>query len=360
MTDPVLVVTIASHALTWECLDLLRLIPEPGDAERHHVARFEELRLRLHAKPYARRRAGDDDVARLHDEELRAIPDQVLDPEDHRLGVAALTPLAIDVEPHLEVLRILDLVPGHEPRPNRAEGLAALALVPLPARTVDLEGALGYVVRQEIPRDRTHRLVAIEIARALADHDAELDLVIKLGRFLRNERVVVRPADRGRRLVEDDRLLRDRHAGFGGVVGIVQSDRNEVAHIADAGPEPRLARHRFQLLQVSLLDLGEAAGCQHGAVDIRHHPRQVADFSVSIDNAGLLAAHWTITHEFHCESPTIVLNEYRLCERCRQLVDVESSPCPPTGDIASSKCFSKCRRLSPLQRCSPVRDTMNL
>src|SRR5262245_43171550 len=116
--------TVCNHKPpTSKRFDLLRLLAEAGDAERDHVARFEELRLGLHAERHARRRAGHDDVARLHDEELRAIPDEVFDPENHGARVAALTLLAIDVEPHIEALRVLDLVLGHEPGSDRPEGL---------------------------------------------------------------------------------------------------------------------------------------------------------------------------------------------------------------------------------------------
>src|SRR5579862_2833399 len=110
---------------------LLLLLTQPIDAERDHVAGFQKFRLRLHAEADAWRRAGDDDVARLHDEILRAAPDDVAAVEDHGRGVAALALLAVDVEPHGELLRVLDLVLGDEPRAERAEGLAALAFGPL-------------------------------------------------------------------------------------------------------------------------------------------------------------------------------------------------------------------------------------
>jgi hypothetical protein len=43
-------------------------------------------------------------------------------------------------------------------------------------RTAIWKGALRHIVEQEIARDSAHRFVPIEIARALTDHDAELDL----------------------------------------------------------------------------------------------------------------------------------------------------------------------------------------
>src|SRR5205823_4996901 len=121
----------APTILRLELHHLLALLAQPIDAERDHVAGVQEFRLGLHAEADARRRAGDDHVARLEREILRAAPDDVPAVEDHGVGVAALALLAVDVEPHVEVLRILDLVLGDEPGPERAEGLAALALGPL-------------------------------------------------------------------------------------------------------------------------------------------------------------------------------------------------------------------------------------
>ena len=69
--------------------------------------------------------------------------------------------------------------------------------------------------------------------------------------------------------------------------------------LADAGAEPRLAADGFEPLEIGLSDLGEAAGGQHGAVDILHDARQVSDFAVGVDDAGLLAAGRAIADELH-------------------------------------------------------------
>src|SRR3977135_1858774 len=132
---------------------LLLLLAEPVHAEAHDVAGLEEFRLRLHAERDAGRRAGEDHVAGLQHHELRAVPDQMGDAEHHRLGRASLPGLAVDREPHLELLRILDLVLGDQPRAERTESVAALALGPL-ARALDLEDALGHGVGEGIAADR--------------------------------------------------------------------------------------------------------------------------------------------------------------------------------------------------------------
>src|SRR6516165_3554315 len=185
---------------------LLPLLAEAVDAERDHVAGLEEFRLRLHAQPDAGRRAGEDHIAGLHHEILRAAPDEMSAVEDHGAGVAALALLAVDVEPHVQALRVPDLVLGDQPRAKWAEGFAALALDPLPA-ALELEDALGHVVGQAIADDHVQRLVLRQVACALADDDGELDLPVELARILGNDRVVVGPADAGPHLVEDDRRL---------------------------------------------------------------------------------------------------------------------------------------------------------
>jgi hypothetical protein len=63
----------------------------------------------------------------------------VLATEDHGARVAALAFLAVDIEPRVQVLRILDFILGDEPRPDRPEDFATLALVPLAAAALDLE-----------------------------------------------------------------------------------------------------------------------------------------------------------------------------------------------------------------------------
>src|SRR5579863_1086260 len=243
--------------LRLELHDLLLLLAQAVDAEPHHVAGLEKFRLRLHSEPDAGRCAGDDDVARLEHEELRAIPDQVGDAEDHGLGRALLPGFAVDGEPHVESLRIADLVLGDEPGPERAEGFAAFTLAPLAAAARDLKITLRNVVGEAIAGDCLHRLGLGEVARAAADDDAELDFVVELGGFLRRHGVVVRPADAARRLVEDNRLFRNRHAGFGGVVGIIQADGDEIADPADARAEPRRAAHQRQLFRLELAQLGK-------------------------------------------------------------------------------------------------------
>src|SRR5664279_3828839 len=139
-------------SLRLERHDLLPLRAQPVDAEFDHVAGLQILRLHLAAKPDAGGRAGDDHVAWLQHEELRAIPNDMLAIEDHVAGVAVLALLAIDGRPYREVLRVLDFVLGDEPGTERAEGLGALALAD-GLTVLQLEGALRYVIADAIAGD---------------------------------------------------------------------------------------------------------------------------------------------------------------------------------------------------------------
>ena len=72
-----------------------------------------------------------------------------------------------------------DLVLGHQPGADRAEGVAALALGPL-AVALGLEGALGDVVGDAVAGDVVQRVGLRDVFRRLADDDAELDLPVGL------------------------------------------------------------------------------------------------------------------------------------------------------------------------------------
>jgi hypothetical protein len=92
------------------------------------------------------------------------------------------------------VLRVLDLVGRDHPRPDRAEGVAALALVP-GAAALELVLALGDVVDDAVAGDVLERVGLVDVARLCADDDAELDLPVALDRVLRQHDGVVAADD---------------------------------------------------------------------------------------------------------------------------------------------------------------------
>ncbi len=79
------------------------------------------------------------------------------------------------------------------------------------------------------------------MAAAPPDHDAELTLVVELGRDARAVDVVEGSRHGGHLLVEDDRRLRRGPAGLGGVVGVVEADREDLAGPQHRRAEPHVA-----------------------------------------------------------------------------------------------------------------------
>ena len=81
------------------------------------------------------------------------------DAENHVRGGPVLPQLPVHPEPQPECLRVGDLVGGHQPRTERVERLAALALVPL-AAAFELELPLGDVVGDGVAGDARERASA--------------------------------------------------------------------------------------------------------------------------------------------------------------------------------------------------------
>src|SRR5688572_26801227 len=123
----------------------LALLAQAVDGQAHFIARLQVDRW-LHAEPHAGRCAGADEVAGVQRHETADVADECGHAEHHRPGVAVLHALAVHVQPQAEVLRIAHLVGADEPGPDRSEGVAALALVPLAARALQLVLPFRHVV----------------------------------------------------------------------------------------------------------------------------------------------------------------------------------------------------------------------
>src|SRR5690606_5540488 len=210
--------------------------------------------------------------------------------------------LAINFEPHLEVLRIGNFVPGYEPGADRTEGVAAFALVPLPA-AFGLKMALADVVANAIAGDIVHRVGLIDVAGLLADDHRELAFPVRLDRVLGNDHVVVRADDGAGRLHEDDRLFGDLGAGLGGMVGIVETDADELADLADAGADPLVRAQLRQAGGVDRPDFREALVGQGSTGKVGDDAAEVADGAVRGKNGGLFGALGTHAQQFHWVSP---------------------------------------------------------
>ena len=106
------------------------LLAQTFNAHNHLIASLE-INRRLHAHADARRRSGRDHISRIKLHELRNIGDNMRRAEHHRLCVAVLHAFAIEIEIHVQILHILNLIGCHEPWADRAEGWRTFALHPL-------------------------------------------------------------------------------------------------------------------------------------------------------------------------------------------------------------------------------------
>ena len=90
--------------------------------------------------------------------------------------VRVLAQLSVDVRPHADVLPVGKLVLRDDARPHRAERVEALSEVDLVV--VELHGASADVVDHRVSEDVVERVLRPHVLCCLADHDAELDLVV--------------------------------------------------------------------------------------------------------------------------------------------------------------------------------------
>jgi hypothetical protein len=85
------------------------LLPQPRNAKTHTVPRLQKPG-RLHIPSDPGRRARRYNVTRLQGHELADVVHQMSDPKNHSPRVALLHAFAVQIEPEVQSLRIVDLV----------------------------------------------------------------------------------------------------------------------------------------------------------------------------------------------------------------------------------------------------------
>src|SRR5271165_1684234 len=132
--------------------------------------------------------------------------------EDHVARIALLPDGAVDGEHERDLLRIGDLVGGHQPGAQRTEGVEALAFYPL-AAAVGLPVALRHVIGETVAGDMRKCVFTADAPGFDADDKGKLRLPVHLVGALGLHEIVIGTLDAGDRLVEHDRVFRDGHAG---------------------------------------------------------------------------------------------------------------------------------------------------
>ena len=194
-------------------------------------------------------------------------------------------------------MRIGDLVPRREERPERREGIGALALEALPA-AIELEIALGKIDADAIAEHVVERLTLGDIDTRLADHHAELDLPVDALRLARHDEIVGGSAQRAGRLQEKRRLFRQRQASFLSMITVVQADADDLSDTSQGRAQNGILRRFRQRLcwyRGNRFDIGKR---RRAGIERRKTAGQVEDLAVQ-NETGLLAGCRTITDELH-------------------------------------------------------------
>ena len=91
-------------------------------------------------------------------------------------------------------------------------------------------------------------------------------------------------------------------AGFGGMVGVVEADADELADAGDAGPEPRLTVHQRQAGGIERGQLLQRVWIKEPAGNVVDPARGVANAALAVDQTGLLPAYLSKSQKFHVEA----------------------------------------------------------
>src|SRR5690606_9905810 len=98
------------------------------------------------------------------------------------------------------------------------------------AAALELEAALRNVMGNAIPGDACQRVRGrSEVACFASDDDTEFDLPVRLLAAAWQQDIIVRADDRVRALEEDHGFGWHGHAGFGRMIGVVETDADQLA-----------------------------------------------------------------------------------------------------------------------------------
>src|ERR1700722_646757 len=150
----------------------LSLLTELFYSEMPFIAGGEEKRIWLVTHADARRRAGDQQVAGIQRHKPTNIGYQLPHCEYHSPRIAGLHAPTVEVQEHLEILRIADFIRGYEPRSDRPKCVATLALVPLSA-ALQLKRAFRHVIGKHVAGDHIERVFLAHISGRAAENDPQ-------------------------------------------------------------------------------------------------------------------------------------------------------------------------------------------
>jgi hypothetical protein len=104
---------------------------------------------------------------------------------------------------------------------------------------------------------------------------------------------------------KNNRLWRNRHAAFGSVIRIVQTDGNKFLAARHASANARLAPHQRQLFNIDLAQFGQRLWRDGFAGNIAHVFGEIADAAFLIENAWLFFSQFAVAQKFHVSIPLL-------------------------------------------------------
>ena len=202
---------------------------------------------------------------------------------------AVLHPLAIDLQPQAELLRIGHLVRRDQPGAYGGEGVGGFALVPL-AAALELKGALGHIVDQHIARHMGQGVRLADIAGFAANDHAQLHLPVGLEGAARDGDRVVGARERTGGFEKKHRLFGRLHARFAGVVGVIEADADNFSDLWHRAAPARALGQARQTVHVDSAQSVQCGGRQMGGTPVGYQHGDVAGHAVGAQNTCALLA----------------------------------------------------------------------
>ena len=202
---------------------------------------------------------------------------------------AVLHPLAIDLQPQAELLRIGHLVCRHQPGAHGGEGVRSFALVPL-AAALELKGALRHIVHQHITSHIGQGVRLADIAGFAADDYAQLHFPVGLEGAARDGDRVIGAGQRAVGLEKKHRFFGRLHARFAGVVGVIEAHAHNFPDLWHRAAPARALGQSRQAVHIDCAQGVQSGGRQVCGAPVGYQHGDVAGHAVAAQNTCALLA----------------------------------------------------------------------
>ena len=137
------------------------------------------------------------------------------------------------------------------------------------------------------------------ITGARADHHTELDFPVGLDRAFGQHHRIVGALNTASGLHEHNGFGGNRQAGLGRMVGVIQSNRDELADAGHRAAQTRRALDQRQLLGFEFAQPGQRRIAELVRANVLDHSAQVAQLAVGINLAWFFFSGFAVANKFH-------------------------------------------------------------